>query len=549
MAQLVNIPAFSPGSQFPSRKALYSARDAYHVKTGYKLVVQNCNKEQVIFVCHQHNAGTPRIKCPLKVRANCGKRSEVWTISPNSALVHMCSIEDHPLPSKKAASIADRLGPRIATEFANLPTAPALVQSYKSTEGKKPSLSTVYRGIQQGRDSVFGTEQDSFSKLDCYLKELVKANPGARSVFEVDEEGRFKRCMFVAPYAANFLMHGLPCIITDMAHFRLTKYSGMTPAIVAKDGNGHILPLSWGACQTENEEEHAHHFRVFKETVCSQNPTIQLHLINAMGDRDKGMDAAGAAELGMMKWSDCITHFTNNIANQFKGCGLAVRLKVKTAASLYTRGEADVLLRELEAENAAIHEYVLKAGLENFFRSYTDHARFDIISNQAIESWNKVTKPFRGLPRLVFFQKVEEKVASIFSKRITQIRGARQADQRLTALVPKVAAAISESLAESNRYEALQIAQNMYRVYIPGAASSWEVDLSDKHGKCSCGGCGSNGSRAFTQWFPSGSSEHILLWILSTLLTCCTVGSNATRCHYMPARLQTLNALTVCHHQ
>ena len=159
-------------------------------------------------MCPQHNAGTPRIKCPLKVRANCGKRSEVWTISPNSELVHMCSIEDHLRPSKKAASIADSLGQRIATEFANLPTAPALVQSYKSTEGKKPSLSTVYRGIQQGRDSVFGTEQDSFSKLDSYLKELVKANSGARSVFEVDEEGRFKRCMFVAPYAANFLMHG-----------------------------------------------------------------------------------------------------------------------------------------------------------------------------------------------------------------------------------------------------------------------------------------------------------------------------------------------------
>ena len=452
------------------------------------------------------------------------------------------SIEESSINCRQSGSTnRDRI-----CQFAN---SPALVQSYKSTEGKKPSLSTVYRGIQQGRDSVFGTEQDSFSKLDSYLKELVKANPGARSVFEVDEEGRFKRCMFVAPYAANFLMHGLPCIITDMAHFRLTKYPGMTPAIVAKDGNGHILLLSRGACQTENEEEHAHHFRVFKQTVCSQNTTIQLHILNAMRDQDKGMDEAGAAELGLMKWADCITHFTNNIANQFKGCGLAVRLKVKTAASLYTRGEADVLLRELEAENAAIHEYVLNAGLENFFRSYTDHARFDIISNQAIESWNKVTKPLRGLPRLVFFQKVEEKVASIFSKRITQIRGARQADQRLTALVPKVAAAISESLAESNRYEALQIAQNMYRVYIPGAASSWEVDLSDKHGRCSCGGCGSNGSRAFTQWFPSGSSEHILLWILSTLLTCCTVGSNATRCHYMPARLQTLNALTVCHHQ
>ena len=39
---------------------------------------------------------------------------------------------------------------------------------------------------------------------------------------------------------------------------------------------------------------------------------IQLTVINAMGDRDKGMDAAGAAQLGMMKWTSCLTHFTNN---------------------------------------------------------------------------------------------------------------------------------------------------------------------------------------------------------------------------------------------
>ena len=140
MAQVRNTHSFVPGAQFPTRKALYGARDLYHRTTGYKIVVQNCNKVQVIFVCHQHNVNPPKVRCPLRVRANSGKRSEVWTISPHSDFTHMCNVEDHPLPSKKAPAIAQDLASRIATEFANLPTGPALVKSFKSTEGTKPSL-------------------------------------------------------------------------------------------------------------------------------------------------------------------------------------------------------------------------------------------------------------------------------------------------------------------------------------------------------------------------------------------------------------------------
>ena len=115
------------------------------------------------------------------------------------------------------------------------------------------------------------------------------------------------------------------------------------------------------------------------------------------------MEAAATAELGMMHWTHCITHFTNNIGNQFKGCGLPIRQKVKTAASLYTKQEAAVLLHEIELENPAVYQYVQNAGLHTTFRSHTDHARFDIFSNQAVESWNQVTKPWRSLPWLFFF--------------------------------------------------------------------------------------------------------------------------------------------------
>ena len=88
--------------------------------------------------------------------------------------------KDHPLPSKKAPAIVQNLAPHIATEFANLPTGLALVKSFKSTEGTKPSLSTVYQleGIPQGKDAMLGTEEESFTMVS-YLQQLVLANAGS----------------------------------------------------------------------------------------------------------------------------------------------------------------------------------------------------------------------------------------------------------------------------------------------------------------------------------------------------------------------------------
>ena len=120
----------------------------------------------------------------------------------HTELSHLCNVEDHPLPSKSGRGVAEHLIPRISSE-SSMATAPALVETLKSTEGTKPWLKTVYRGMQLGKDAVFGSEQQSFSLLRPYLDQLVLANPGSRSVFEVDAHNRLKRCIFIAPYAAK----------------------------------------------------------------------------------------------------------------------------------------------------------------------------------------------------------------------------------------------------------------------------------------------------------------------------------------------------------
>ena len=74
MEQVNALAKFEPEAVFPSRKHLYMERDEYHMLHGYKLVVPNSNKEQVIST---HSFGN-----------------------------HLCNSTAHPAPAKRTADIA-----------------------------------------------------------------------------------------------------------------------------------------------------------------------------------------------------------------------------------------------------------------------------------------------------------------------------------------------------------------------------------------------------------------------------------------------------------
>ena len=127
----------------------------------------------------------------------------------------------------------------------------------------------------------------------------------------------------------------------------------MTTAIVGVDGNRHLLimPLSWGVCGPENQAEHTFHLSTFREAIIDQDPNLDLFGIVAVGDRDKGMGAAAGIELGMMSRFNEIRHCSANIALAVKGCGLPVRMKFETAASMYTKQEAHAIMEGIRQEN------------------------------------------------------------------------------------------------------------------------------------------------------------------------------------------------------
>lgn len=483
-SSVLALPAFEASAVFHSKQDLYSARDRLHQNTGYKLVTANTNQQQVIFNCHQRNAVAPKVKCTVQVRANFSSKKNVWKISPRTTMWHLCLVEDHPNPMMSKQAVALSLQSRIITENETLPTASAFVSQIKRDQGQTLSVSTAYRGMKHARDLAFGTEEESFRKLDSYLAKLVDTNPGSKKYFDTDGDGKFVRAGFIAPYAATFLGHGIPCTIVDMAHFRKTKYPGMAPSIVGKDGENHLLPLAWGVCASENEEEYRHLFQHYRAAILEQDSAFSFQGQNGMGDGDKGQLAAAQSVLADLNWTHCVKHKSDNIGKQFKGCGLSIRAKFCTAMSVYTKAECQVLLDDIRQENAAVHEYVVQAGLSNYARSHTDHSRLNVISSQAVESWHKVTKPYRALPRLPYFQKVEHQVQATISKRKADIEKAKESSPNAYA-VPSVTTQIAGSLAEANHYDCMELQTGQYAVFIPGSASKWTVDLDNF--TCGCG--------------------------------------------------------------
>ena len=262
-----------------------------------------------------------------------------------------------------------------------------------------------------------------------------------------------------------------------MAHFRKTKFHGMTPCIVGLDGNRHLLPLSWGACRTEDETEHTQHFRKFREAVELQDPQLNLGEIIGFGDRDKGMGAAADRELGMVTWFNDLKHASSNIALAVKGCGLAVRMKFETAASVYTKEEARVIMQEIPHDNIAVYKYIIETGMNNFFRSESTVPRFGMLGTQAVESFNSVTKRWRGLPRLHLFKKVEQHVQSLFDKRRQQVDQARHKYRQPKACVPSIVDDLLASQTEANHYDCHRLSDTDFAVFIPASVRCWKVTL------------------------------------------------------------------------
>ena len=97
-----------------------------------------------------------------------------------------------------------------------------------------------------------------------------------------------------------------------------------------------------------------------------------------------------------------------------------------------------VIMEEIRCDNLALYQYIQNSSTQRVLQSESNVPCFGMLGTQAVESFNSVTKPWRGLPRLHFFKKVEQYVQSLFEKRRVQIQKAISKYAQPKACVPSI---------------------------------------------------------------------------------------------------------------
>ena len=185
---LYTLAALSAGVLYQSKEEVFKARDELHERTGYKLVVKESNKAQIILACSLRTSASvePTLICPMQLRVNYLKTTGMWKVSPNADFDHVCCLENLPPPTKKVIAIAKDLIPIFSTEPEKKPSGPALAKGIKAREGKIISVTSAFRALEQSKQMCYGTEEEGYQKLHSYLEQLTAANP----------KGHFKYCSF-----------------------------------------------------------------------------------------------------------------------------------------------------------------------------------------------------------------------------------------------------------------------------------------------------------------------------------------------------------------
>ena len=159
----------------------------------------------------------------------------------------------------------------------------------------------AWRAKKFAMELLRGTHEELFAKLPVYCHNLKIHNPGTVTYIQTDESERFQFiyvalgvsvrkfiCLFIKyvanifSYIYNFSFFYIvqirsfqnTCrrsIVVDGAHLK-GEYKGVMLVAVDTDGNNQILPVAFGVCRSETNENWILFFQKLYETKGLQTP-------------------------------------------------------------------------------------------------------------------------------------------------------------------------------------------------------------------------------------------------------------------------------------
>ncbi|KAM6564784.1 hypothetical protein CsatB_024782 [Cannabis sativa] len=389
------------GKLYKNKEELKNVVGRYALKNNFEWMVSKSGTDVFYVTCKDEN-------CKWRLRGKKKALCDMFevTVFHNE---HTCNLDSRHSDHRQAAPwvIGHIIKNKYTSDGSNY-KAKDIQRDMFDEYGIKMSYEKAWRCREKAVMYKRGTPAESYTKLYGYFYMLEQNNPGTITDI-VSEDNRFKYCFWSLDACRKGFKYCRPVISID-GTFLKTKYGGTLLVAVAYDANNQLFPVAFAIVDSENHDSWKYFLRKLKEAI---GPVENLMFIS---DRHQSIEHAVDVVFPEACHCACFKHITMNVNHKFKTdvCNKQIWL----AAYAWNKTECDRHFEVLKQMDPAIATYVEQIGFEKWARPYCPGDRYNIMTSNAAESFNKVTEEFRKYPVTILVDFIRFTLQNWFASRL-----------------------------------------------------------------------------------------------------------------------------------
>ncbi|KAL8552978.1 hypothetical protein ACS0TY_001593 [Phlomoides rotata] len=391
----------SDDSTFMSKQEMQTSVGYYHLLNAVEYRVKRSNSSRWYLKCKF-------VDCEFVFRAI--GIHDLWRTSkfiPHTCRVNPDCTAPRSLPSKVIGAFYAANQKDKATAL----SPKKLLSKLKTEHGLNLLYCQALRAQKCANELIYGNDEESFTFLPSYLDQLLRANPDSYVKLDVDKDNdKFKFVFFALRASINgFLKFGRPVIVVDGTHLK-GKFKGVLFVAVTQDCNHQIFPLAVGIGHLENNEGWTRFLQRLRESFgCPRNLLI-------VSDQHKSIIHAMSVVYPDAAHGLCYFHLQKKFAVYSRELVHFFR----RAAYTYRLSDYNRFMDCIKCmDSGKIVNTLINAKPERWSRVHCPVPRYEFMTSNAAETWNKSILHARQLPIVYVLENIRKIIQDWFHARFT----------------------------------------------------------------------------------------------------------------------------------
>ncbi|XP_009772794.2 uncharacterized protein [Nicotiana sylvestris] len=332
------------GQVYKDKDTLKEVMENYAIAQRFQFRVDRSNAISYALLCISED-------CEWRFKASSINKSEQFKVREFNDN-HTCPLKDKVYEQRQASNslIGGMIRPKL-TNHKRKYTPRDIIDDVKSDLGVYVSYMLAWRAKKKAMNFLRGEPADSYKKLPGYLYTMDMTYPGSHIRMVKSPKNEFMY-VYISLYAfIRGFDHCRPIVVVDGSHQK-SYYNETFVLASTLDGAGHILPLTYGVIDSENDVAWTWFFEQFKIAYCErENMCI-------VSDRNESIIKSVSRVYPNVPYFACIWHLWNNVYKKFKKSHAKLSEIYFSMAKACTQAEFDSLMEKVEKVDIRVKEYL-----------------------------------------------------------------------------------------------------------------------------------------------------------------------------------------------